>query len=171
MANPRTRTRYLRPYHGGGAVAVTDATPVTGRVLLSQIDVPTDCFVDAIILSVGTVQSGNLTAGIYGPIAFNDETCAGAAVVVQSASTAVGSASSAQIISITETFIRKGRYYLALEFDNTTARYFRHGNGEQVTGWGQLYDRGGGYGALTDPCPAITPTASNIPGLTLRVSK
>lgn len=43
-------------------------------------------------------------------------------------------------------------------------------NKNQVAGWGQYYDRSGGYGALTDACPAVTSTGSANPGIVLRTT-
>lgn len=163
--------RYLSPCHAEGALAVTDATPTVARVLLMMMEVPIDCWVDAIIVTIGSVQSGNHRVGIYGPVAFATDTCQGAALLVESASVGVGSINSPQTIPITETFLARGKYYIAYQADNNTMRYLRQSNGSQVQGWVQFYDRSGGYGAFTNPCPTITETGSNIPGTKVRVSK
>ena len=44
------------------------------------------------------------------------------------------------------------------------------GSSAAVVGWTYTYAPGGGYGALTDPCPATTTTSSNIPILNIRCS-
>jgi hypothetical protein len=164
------KARFLAPYHGGDTPAVTDATPVVGRVLLELIEVPYACTVDAIVVTMGTVQSGNLCCAIYGPVSLTTDTCAGAALVVQSASVAVGAAQTPQVVPIASTALAAGKYYLALQFDNVTARYSRQANGMQVTGWAQYYDRAGGYGTFTAPCPTVSDTGGNVPGIRLRVA-
>jgi hypothetical protein len=167
----RIGRRFLRPYHGEGAQPTTSQNPTAGTVLLHLIEVPEDCYVDAIIITHGASPTGNATVGIYGPITSTEDTCQGLPVIVQSASTALVNANTSQIISITETFLRKGRYYIAVEFDNAGHTYMRHGNQQFVVGWVQTYARSGGYGALTDPCPTITNTGNGGAGVVLRVSK
>lgn len=163
--------RYIRPYHGGGAVATTSQTATIGRVQLHLIDVADDCYVDAIIVSNASTIAGSVTVGLYGPVSFTTDTCEGTPLKVESNSTLQSGQNTGQIITLTETFIGKGKYYIAIEFSDSTATYQRQGNTIQVIGWVQYYDRAGGYGALTNPCPVITDTGSAGVGCTLRISK
>lgn len=165
MAYLRNLKRWLLPFHTG--FASTGANPTAGRVLLALFEVDRDCTVDAIVINNGASVAGNVVVGIYGPIP-TEETCAGAAVKVQSASTALSGTSQPQTISITATKLKKGRYYVAVEYENAGHTFFRQTNTTQVAGWTQYYDRAGGYGALTDPCPAVTNSATDMPGVRVR---
>lgn len=160
--------RWVKPHFSG--VAATDATPVAGRVLLLQFELLKACTVDGINISLGTVSSGNFRVGIYGPVDFSTDTCQGANLVVESASTAQTTINGPQLVSLTSTALTAGKYYVAVQFDNTTARYSRLANQSQVDGWTQYYDRTGGYGAFTSPCPSVTSTGSNMPSIAMRFS-
>jgi hypothetical protein len=168
----RIGRRYLRPYHGEGQVATTDAVSAgAGRVYLALTEVPEDCHIDQLSYIVGTQAAGSVILGLYS-LGTAEDTAAGGSVVVQSAITAQSTATLApHSVAVTETFIRKGRYYTAFEISDVTGHYLRHANQHQVIGWGQFYDRGGGFGSLTDPCPAVTNTGSNLPMIAIRVSK
>lgn len=162
------RNRWIHPYFW--SISSTSQTPTAGTVYLVEFEVQQTCTVDAISFSKGTTQAGNVTVGIYGPVS-TEETAAGLAVIIQSASTAVAAGvSTSQDVTFTATVLRKGRYYAAIEFDDATNTYMRNPNQRQVLGWSYTYARGGGYGALTDPCPATTDSASAIPAISIRCS-
>ena len=158
--------RWIKPYHY--AIGATSQTFTAGRVLLTEFEVLNDCTADAIsYTSVGTL-SGSVIVGIYGPIG-TEETCSGSSLIVQQSHTPT-TTNSAQLISISGTSLVKGRYYLALEGEDALNTYTRESNVEKVEGWGQFYTRAGGYGELTNPCPAVTNTSSAIPGMLVRCS-
>jgi hypothetical protein len=161
--------RFIKPHHW--SIPSTSGTYTSGTVYLQLVEIPLDCYVDAIIIANGASVSGNVTVGVYGPVPFTTDTPAGAAVLVQSASTAQAGTGTGQVVTFTETFAPKGKYYIAFEIDNSTGTVFRQLNILEVSGWSGTYARGGGYGTLTDPCPAVTLTGSNIPGAVLRVSR
>ena len=163
-----TTPRWVKPYFNG--IAATDAVPVVGRVFLLQFELYKACTIDGIVVSLGTVSSGNFRVGIYGPVAFATDTCSGANLVAESTSTAQSVTNGPQLVSLTATALAAGKYYVAFQFDNTTARYSRLANQSQVDGWSQYYDRSGGYGAFTSPCPAITNSGSNMPSIAMRFS-
>jgi len=156
--------RWLSPVN---TTVTTDSTAgVAGRVYLSQFTVPTACDIDGLCYIVVT-SSGNVTGGIVGPIAVEDDSPDGAAVVAQSASTAVGSVG-AQVLTWTPVLVQPGIYYTCLEFDNGTVEYGFTGN-HGAPGLERRYDRGGGYGALTDPVP-VTASNSVPPRVRIRVA-
>lgn len=160
--------RWLKPNHY--AVGTADGTPVAGTVYSALIEVPEDTLVDAIGIVNGTVASGNFRVGIYGPVVTED-TMAGSALVYDSGDIAQSGTNVAQLHTMSSTkLLTKGRYYASLQFDNTTARFVRQGNQTQAVGWVQTYARGGGYGAFTNPAPAMTDTGSNCPVILLRAS-
>lgn len=160
--------RWLTPVHSG--VATTSQTFTAGRVLLAQVEVPAPCLIDGLVYTVGSVSAGNVTGGLLGPVSRTGDTANGAAVVAQSASTAQSSASVAQVLTWTAVFVAAGIYYAALEGSDATGTYLRLGNSLQATGISGYYDRGGGYGALTDPTPTFNELGSNIPGVRVRVA-
>lgn len=157
--------RFLIPYHTG--IAATDQTATAGRVLLLLFENFSRINIDSLIIINGTVIAGNVIVGVYGPIVTED-TCLGAPVLVQSASTPIVGANGPQIVPITETTLPRGRFYMAVEYSSATHQYRRQTNASQIIGWGQFYDRAGGFGALTDPCPAATDTGSALPALRVR---
>jgi hypothetical protein len=163
----KPKHRWLFPFHGGGAVAAASQVATAGTVLLALFEVPVTVTVDQIVWLNGTTAAGNVRVGIYGPLV-TEETCAGSPIVYDSGDIAqIGtSTSQAHTLSTVKTLL-PGRYYLALEFSDATATYLRHTSQTQVVGWGQLYARGGGYGAFTTPCPAVS-TNGNVPGIRVR---
>lgn len=167
IGNANVQT-WLSTFHGGFVPAATSQTFTVGRVLLMEFVVEKNCRVDQIVYVSGGTAAGSATVGIYGPISTR-ETPDGAALLVESSSTAQSGTNTPQPISITETTLVPGLYYVALEGSDATGTYMRNTNQTQVTGFGAYYDRGGGYGALTNPCPATTATGSALPGIKLRI--
>ncbi len=162
-------SRWLAPFQGGFAIGTTSQTPTVARVYLELFEVTVPTVVDAISISNGATVAGNVTVGVYGPIA-TEETCSGAALVVQGANTAQSGTSTGQTFTFTATLLAPGRYYAAVEFDDATATFLRHGANFYVTGYVQYYDRAGGYGTLTNPCPAPSNTSAVAPALRVRCS-
>lgn len=160
--------RWLTPVHGG--VAATSQTFTAGRVLLVQIVVPEACRVDGLAYTVGATSAGNVIGGIVGPVGVSTDSPDAAVVLAQSASTAQGTANTAQVLTWTAITLAPGIYYAALEGSDVTGTYFRHGNVQQAPGLGATYDRAGGFGALTSPTPTSTATGNNLPGVRIRVA-
>ena len=158
---------WFTPFHGGATAVATSQTFTAGRVLMTEFYVDQAVSVDAIVYIVGDTSAGNVTVGIYGPIATR-EVSTGAALLVESASTAQGSTSTPQVVTFNATILQPGLYYAVLEGSDATGTYMRHGNTTQVAGYGAYYARDGGYGALTTPAPATTNTGSALPGLRIR---
>lgn len=159
--------RWLETYHTD-MVGTNDAPASAGRVYLKKFEVPFDLEVDAVVTVNGDSVAGSMTVGIYGPVV-TEETCLNAPLAVESASTAISGTTAPQTITFNTTRLRAGRYYVALEYSDTTSRYLRHAQQTMTTGWTQFYDRGGGYGALTNPCPAVTNAVTEIPASRIRV--
>jgi hypothetical protein len=167
VTNPAARpARWLKPHHW--SIATTSQTATVARVYLLQFQVEVPTTVDGICYAVVATSAGQVRAGIYGPIVTAD-TCEGAPLVVESAAVAQGSINSPQVVTFTATLLQPGTYYAALEFSDATATFQRGAAVHQVPGAAQRYDRGGGFGALTGPCPAIT-ADSTQPGLMVRTA-
>ena len=165
MSYIRTFQRWIKPYHSG--IAVTSQTATAGRVLMVLFEVLEDVSLDGIACQNAATVAGNATVGVYGPIT-TEETSSSVPLLVESASTALSGVNSSQFISFTATRARKGRYYAVIEFSDATHTYQRQSNTTQVVGFGALYDRSGGYGALTNPSPSTTNTGNALPGLYVR---
>lgn len=160
--------RWLTPMHGG--LATTSQLFTVGRVLLLQFVVPVACTIDGLSYVVGAVSAGNVTGGIIGPVTRTGDTANAGAVLAQSASTAQGTATTAQLLTWTPVAVAAGIYYAALEGSDATGTYARQSNQAQALGLVQHYDRDAGYGALTDPTPAVTDTGSAAPGIRIRLA-
>jgi hypothetical protein len=163
-----TVDRWATPVHGG--IATTSQTFTAGRVVMAQFALTATRTVDAISYIVGSTSNGNVRAGIIGPVALTADTAQDSAVAVQSASVAQGTANQAQLIALPATVLRAGIYYVALQGDSATGTYMRQANQAQAPGLAQIYDRSGGYGAFTEPTPAVTDTGSGVPGLRVRLA-
>lgn len=163
---PVLRARYIARQLFSFAVAST-AFGTAGRVYMAPIDIYWPMIVDRIIHQVGAVSAGNIRVGIYREGAAADSP-AGAALVVESASVAQSPANQIQMVTIAETLLIPGQYFVGLQGDDVTGTFWTSSTG--IAGIGSYYDRGGGYGAFTDPCPAITATTV-IPFMMLRVAQ
>jgi hypothetical protein len=161
--------RWLYPIEGTSA-ANASTTFTVGRVLLAQFVVPRACTIDGIQYVVGSVSAGNVIGGILGPVAQTADTALAAAVVAQSASTAQAGTSTSQVLTWTAVRVQAGIYYAALEGDNATGTFMRPSSAVSPNGTVMFYDRSGGYGALTDPTPAVTNMVGTIPGFRIRVA-
>jgi hypothetical protein len=160
--------RWLKPVHW--SIALTSQTFTVGRVLLAQIEIPRPCTVNGLAYIVGSVSAGNVIGGLIGPVSRTADTPLGGAVLAQSASTAQSAANNPQALTWTAVHVAAGVYYVALEGSDATGSYMRNGNQVQAPGLTFTYDRSGGYGALTNPTPAVTSTGSFIPGMLLRLA-
>jgi len=166
--SPQNLGRWLTPLHSG--VASTSQTFTVGRVLLAQFVVSTACQIDGLSYVVGTTAAGSVVGGIVGPVTRSSDSADTAVVVAQSASTAQGATSAAQVLTWTAVTVQPGIYYACLEGSDVTGTYMRQANGAQAPGLGALYDRAGGYRALTNPTPTTTATGSALPGLRIRIA-
>lgn len=157
--------RWINPFHHG--LALTSQTFTAGRAMLVEFELEEAAFIDGVNYQVGAAANGNVRVGIYGPI-ITEEECEAASLLVESSSTAQVGTNTAQIVSLTKTLAKAGRYYVALQSDDATGTFLRQPNQRQVLGWNRYYDRGGGYGAFTTPCPATTESGSQTPGIRVR---
>lgn len=134
-------------------------TATVGRVRLKPIIVNFEETVDRLAY-INRAANGNLIAGIYED---NGDTPAGGSLVKESAS--VACVLGVQEVAVTDTSLTEGLYWLAYIFDDVTAQWARSASTniieDNATLVGKYYDRAGGYGALTDPCPAVATDNNN----------
>jgi len=161
--------RWIKPYHWG--INTTAATGVAGRCWLTEFELSEPQILDGVQFFLFATVAGNVRVGIYGPLAAGtEETPLGAPLAVESASTAIGSANTSQTVTFTATALPAGRYYAALQFSDATVTYGKSGISNAVLSWAAYYDRAGGFGAFTTPCPNFSNTNS-VPIMTVRVNK
>jgi hypothetical protein len=58
------------------------------------------------------------------------------------------------LVEIADTLLIPGQYYLALQSDVTSDKVYVCEEDSTIIAY--YYDRAGGYGAFTDPCPTVT---------------
>ena len=160
------KARYIRgpmlPY-----LIVSSNFGATGRVYLVPIDVLWPVIIDRIIYQVGTTSAGNVRLGIYREGATVDSPL-GAALVVESASVAQLTANYVQMVTVADTLLVPGQYFVGIQGSDATGTCYLSLDAEGKLA--NYYDRAGGYGALTDPCPALIAQAST-PFFMLRVKE
>lgn len=163
---PILRRRYL---HGwSAAVLGTPAFTTAGRAWMNLIEVPWKVLVDRLIYQVGAVSAGNVRAGLYreGPTIDIPD---GGSLVVESGSEAQGAISVVQALTIPETILTPGRYYLGVMGDDVTGQIrTTYGSAYSGVAYPRYYNRVAGYGSFTNPCP-VTTSHGHPPWVALRV--
>lgn len=136
----------------------------TNRVYVVPLDIIYTVTIDRLFYGVGSVASGNGRIGIY-----NDDgtllTPAGQALVVQAAQKAQGIALSIDVLSVSDTILKPGRYWVALGLDNVTGTFNRMVD-QSNRNWRFTVDPS--WGDLPAICPALTAT-NFIPVIGVRV--
>lgn len=143
---------------------VGSSTMTIGRVVLSRIELTEGQTVSGINIWNGSTVDGNITVGIYAEIA---GTPAGGALIVESASIAQSGINDFQTFPIATTYLPAGAYYIACELSSATGVIAASPTFRLFVNQGYRYARSGGYGALTDPCPAVTSDTAVIPAMVL----
>jgi len=139
------------------------AFAVAGRVWIAPIDVHVRCVINRLIYQVGTAQVGNVRLGLYREGATIDK-ADGGDLVVESASVVQSPAAAIQMVTVPDTLLNPGRYYVAIQGDDPTGTFRNfYDPGNLIA---RYYDQA--YGAFTDPCPVTTAT-NRIPIMFLRV--
>lgn len=164
---PQGKKRWIFPDFGNGQIATTSTSPTVARVYLQLFEINVPQSVDQISWSNGATAAGNVRVGIYGPIT-TEETCEAAPLAVESASTAVSGTNQPQVVSLATTYLPTGRYYVAIQFSDNTTTFLRQSSNQQIAGMTQYFDRSGGYGAFTNPCPTPTNSATDMAGIRIR---
>jgi len=158
--------RYLTPVF---PYRYSTLTMTANRCYLMPIQVPIRLTVDRICIPWAGTVAGNIRAGIYKD---NGETPEGGDLLVESASVAKSGTNRLQEITITDTQLDAGLYWVAIqgdesttEVERSTGRYYHNGALQEY-----YYDLGA-YGPFTDPCPAVTVGGNYCPLVVLRVKE
>lgn len=148
---PVLRARYLwvtmfSPVEGANAFGIA------GKVFIAPLDISWPIIIDRLIYIVGSTSAGGVRLGLYREGATADSP-AGAELVVESGSVAQAAASTIQMVTVPQTVLIAAQYFLAIQGNNVTGTFQR--TTDTGLSFGKSYIRGGGYGAFTDPCPAV----------------
>lgn len=140
-----------------GATLVAN-TVTAGQVNLVPFVLPYNCWLSKLGIPIENTSAGNITMGIYEDKGL---TPLAGALLATTASSALGAdANELKEFSLTSLkFLKKGLYWLASEFSDATTVVFYHHYGFSVAtiaGIMKDWHYHQAYGALTDPCPALT---------------
>ena len=127
------------------------------RVFLCSLWVPKNCVIDEINIQCSTASAGkSFRIGLYGPDTSN--TPADLPLLTESGNIAAA----VGVIRYTATLsLQRGLYWLALSTEDATMAFLRQGSYTFFTAGiapmleGCYYGLGG-WGAFTNPCPAVT---------------
>lgn len=152
------KVRYLWAFMGIAGPA-TNAFGTAGKVWLVPLDISWPVIVDRILYRVGSTQAGNVRVGIYKE-GDTEDSPVGAELVVESASIAQAATNVVQLLTIADTVLEPGQYFIGLQGDDTSGTFHRsYDSGKNIATY---YNRSGGYGAFTDPCPTLTTTEEGL---------
>jgi len=140
---------------------------VIGTVYLALIEVRWKTEIDQIMYRVGGTQAGNIRVGLYREGTTIDDPTGGE-LIVESGSVAQIGVQRLHAVDVAPTVLEPGRYYAALQGDDITGTYLAIQNASTACPWSATYAHG--FGAFTDPCPALT-LESFAPLMWLRVSE
>ena len=132
-----------------GITFATQAFAVATRIYLGCIQVPFNVTIDGLFYVVGTAQNGNIRMGLFRD---NGDDPSGGALVVESASVAQGAVNEQQMVTVADTVLTPGRYWVAVQTDDISATFLRYFDNSVSTA--RRYARGGAYGPFENPCPA-----------------
>jgi hypothetical protein len=149
--------RWVAPVYPGTA---SNLTGVTAKIWMHLFEIDEDVFVDGMQIAWGTV-SGNCQVAIFGPTttANGEENPGTCLKVVESASTATANP---QLITLTKTYLRAGRYYGALVVDNSTAAPRSGTTTLNITDATVAYDRSVGAGKAGYGFPTTTMNSESL---------
>lgn len=107
----------------------TDTTPVVTETYFARVFIPINSRLTGVSLLNGSAVAGNVTVGLY---QFQGSTYQ---PVAQSATTAQSGVAAYQQIPFTTAFeaLGPGQYFIAVQFDNTGARFRTHTLGNFTT--------------------------------------
>lgn len=142
-------------------------TTVQDVVKLCPLEIPFTVTIDRIGVIWDTPVAGNFRLAIYED---NGDTPAGGALSVESASVAKAGINQAQELTVANTQLTLGLYWLAYNSDEAASVYIRVQPFEGLVGGTLItYQYALAYGAFTDPCPAVASIVS-IPFMYVRVA-
>lgn len=163
---PTGAADYARYYWGfpRGGDAYYGQRPFTANyVFLTPIDIPYTLTIDRLMWWTGTAAAGNMRIGIYAEGAA--DTPAGGALQVESASVAVINARNCQAVTVADTSLTAGQYYIGIMGSNAACNWW--GSRDETGDFAYEFNPHA-YGAFPDPCPAVN-YYNYIPMLGVRV--
>lgn len=157
LPNPKWWPNYLA-LHG---MSFATQAGTAGRVFLTRLWLPRSMVISRITCTTTTSGGAGtfLRLGLYKD---NGETPNGAVLLEDSGDIAADGAAGIRTFTLAKPrYLEAGTFWIALETQDAIVVFRRYSAiteflevGSETVG-GCRYDRGGGYGALTDPCPAV----------------
>jgi hypothetical protein len=147
----------------------SSAFGTAGRVYLAPVQVPFKCIIDAASYEVGGTSAGSIRIGVYKHTAayMAPDYCP---LVCQSDEVPMGTANRMCIVSLPETVLEPGLYWVAIQGSDATGtfRYAQVYPVDRNNLGGYYFDNPGGFG----PYPSVSPFTTRLgicPGIFLRV--
>lgn len=158
--------------HGFYGLSSGTQAGTAGRVFLTPLWIPRSAIISRISINVSTAggASTSLRLGLYND---NGGTPDGGALLEDSGNIAATSTGVKTFTLGSQRYLEAGLYWLAYETEDGIIVVNRHNGTAFFTEIGDEkmqgchYDRGGGFGALTDPCPSVT--ANNSANIAFRI--
>ncbi len=157
--------RWLPSLYGNTGTGLVTQVGTAARVFMTPFWLARSVVVSRMSCQVTTVGGAGtfLRLGLY---LDNGSTPAGGALIVDSGNIAADVLGIRTFTLTTPVFIEAGIIWAALETQDGIVVFNRYSGqpgfaevgSERLSGG--RYDRGGGFGALTDPCPAVTSDAA-----------
>lgn len=144
---PYWRYRWAHPYYGSPSWFAV----ILSRINLAPIDIPWDMTIDRLIFFSSAVSAGNIRLGLYEEGGIADDP-AGGALVVETAAVASAGINVIQQITIPNTALTRGQYYLAFQGDNTGLRVLATWDNTSALSYTAVNPAG--WAAFPNPCPA-----------------
>ena len=157
---------HYRRYIWDNLVHISNPVAVAVRVYLCPVEIMVPMTVDRVMFINNTVSTGNFRVGIYYD---NGDTPAGGALIVESGSVATVGVSQKQEVTIADTSLDEGLYWLAFQKSLAADSHFCNYTRIALGGTLQTHTYASAYGAFTDPCPAVAATGT-VPILGVRVA-
>jgi len=160
--------RFLIPMWGFGTTAMTG---VALRVWLASVYVAENCKVDQISVNINTASAGmRIRIGVY---ADNGGTPQGGALLVDSGDIDVSTTGTKTYAISPAVNLVKGTVWVCVLTEDAVMAFNRSAGTASYLGgvMDGCYYTLDAWGALTDPCPAVTALATSRPVIVMRVSE
>jgi len=155
----RSKPSWILPLFYGEANITTSGSD--NRVILTEYEIDKLCTLTEIVITHGGTSAGNFICGMYGPVTNADDPT-GCPLIAITASTATSGPNTQQTISFTSSVkLGVGKYFLAVQVSSgTTMQLYQTDISYIPDSCKWYYDAA--YGAIADPCPALSASTKNL---------
>lgn len=145
--------QYLRRINAVFFQRIGNFTPVVNRVQLNPVQIPVQLTLDRIAVIWAVAGTGNIRVGLYRDVG---DTPLGGELIVDSGAVAKALVTGAQEVTIVDTILMPGLYWIAFQASIADGTSRREINPDTTRGTLQAYYYNPVGFAFTDPCPALT---------------